>query len=487
MRKMIIELMLASHDESCTTCPRSGDCRLQSIAKQLGVKNIRFKKMDYRGEVDLSSPAIARDPSKCILCGDCVRVCDEIQSVGALGFSYRGAKSQVGTYFDKGIGDVECVGCGQCSKVCPVGALTPKYQINSVWDAIHDTNKTVVVQIAPAVRVALGEYFGKDPGALTIGRIITALRRMGFDRVYDTCFGADFTVVEEGKEFIERRNKGENLPMFTSCCPAWVRYMELNYPALTGHLSTCKSPQQMAGAMYKTYGAGINGVGPERMFSVSVMPCTCKSFEAMREEMNASGYQDVDAVITTRELAYLLKDMGIDFETLEDLAFDDPMGAFSGAGEIFGCPGGVMEAAIRTAYELLTGKQMPDVDVPAVRGTEGLRKAEIDAGGVTLKVGVVTGLKNAEPVIEALEKGKLGLHFVEVMTCPSGCVSGGGQPKLLLETEKEDAYACRRNALYDDDSKATVRKSHENPQIIKAYEDFLGAPLSEKAHKLLHS
>jgi ferredoxin hydrogenase len=354
-----------------------------------------------------------------------------------------------------------------------------------MW-ALKSKEKFTVVQVAPAVRVALAEDFGHAFGAFTPGKVVAALKAAGFDRVYDTNFTADLTITEEAAELVHRVREGGVLPMFTSCCPAWVRHLEISHPELTGHLSTCKSPQQMAGAIYKTYGAKVNGIEPGKVFSVSVMPCTCKSFEAMREEMNASGYQDVDAVITTRELAYLIKEMGIDFEALEDGAFDDPLGASSGAGEIFGCPGGVMEAAIRTAYELMTDEPIPDVDIVAVRGTDGLRKAEVKAGGTRLKVGVVTGLKNAEPVVEALAKGKLGLHFVEVMTCPSGCVSGGGQPKLLLDKEQEQAWANRRGALYDGDSKAAVRKSHENPQIKKAYSDFLGAPLSEKAHELLH-
>jgi ferredoxin hydrogenase len=329
----------------------------------------------------------------------------------------------------------------------PLFAAYKECDLDKVVKALNNKDLFTMVQVAPSVRVALSEDFGHSLGTFSPGKVAAALNAIGFDRVYDTNFAADLTITEEAAELVKRVNEGGILPMFTSCCPAWVRYLELNHPSLTGHLSTCKSPQQMGGAMLKTYGAKINKVDAEKIFSVAIMPCSCKSFEAARSEMNSSGYQDVDAVLTTRELAYLIKDMGIDFESLKDCAFDAPLGEFSGAGEIFGTTGGVMEAAIRTAYELLTGEPIPDVDVAAVRGTDGFRKAEIKAGNIKLKVGVVTDLKNVEPIIESLEKGKLDFHFIEVMTCPSGCVSGGGQPKLLLETEKEEAWANRRNAL----------------------------------------
>ena len=443
------------------------------------------------------------DKDICTGCRECSEVCPT--------YSIRGEKGEA-----QEINADTCIRCGGCVQKCksyvsliehgkdmhdrkraernlPDSLREPLFAAHNtcsletaVW-ALGNKDLFTIVQVAPAVRAALAEDFGHALGTFTPGKIAAALKALGFDRVYDTNFFADLTVMEESAELIQRVKAGGDLPMFTSCCPAWVRYMELNHPSLISHLSTCKSPQQMAGAVFKTYGADINKTGEKKIFSVSIMPCTCKAYEADRSEMNASGYQDVDIVLTTRELAYLIKDRGIDFETLKDDAFDAPLGAFSGAGEIFGATGGVMEAALRTAYELITNKPIPEIDIKAVRGTDGFRKAEIKVGNLTLKAGVVTGLKNVEPVMEALEKGKLDLHFIEVMTCPSGCVSGGGQPKLLLDTEKEEAWANRRNALYDDDRGMAVRKSHENPEIKKIYKDFLGAPLGEKSHSLLHT
>jgi len=369
----------------------------------------------------------------------------------------------------------------------PLFAANNTSSLETVEWALGNKELFTIVQVAPAVRAALAEDFGYAFGAFTPGKMAAALKALGFDRVYDTNFFADLTIMEEASELIQRVKDGGLLPMFTSCCPAWVSYIETNHPTLTGHLSTCKSPQQMAGAVIKTYGAEINKVDAKKIFSVSIMPCTSKAYEAARKEMNSSGYQDVDVVLTTRELAYLIKDRSINFMTLDDAAFDSPLSAFSGAGEIFGATGGVMEAALRTGYELLTGTPIPNTDIEAVRHSEGFRKVEVIAGDVTLKAGVVTGLKNIEPLLEALEKGKTDLHFIEVMTCPSGCVSGGGQPKLLLDTEKEAAWSCRRNALYEDDTKTKVRKSHENPDIKNIYKDFLGEPLGEKSHHLLHT
>ena len=478
MRKMIIELMLASHDQSCTTCPKSGDCRLQAVAKQLDVSHVRFKQMNEVRPVDFSSVAIVRDPAKCILCGDCVRVCDEIQSVGALGFSYRGAKARVGTCFDKGLGEIECVNCGQCVKVCPVGALTVNYQITPVWNAIYDKSKTVVVQVAPAVRVALGEYFGKNPGALTTGKIITALRRMGFDRVYDTCFGADFTVVEEGKEFLERRKNGENIPMFTSCCPAWVKFAEQYYPDYLTNLSTCRSPQQMFGALCKEQLTKELGVTREDLVVVSIMPCTAKKFEADRDEFKIDGNPDVDFVITTKELALMMKESGIDFVKLELGSFDMPFGFSTGASVIFGSSGGVSEAVLRYAAETL--EKGSAQEFKQLRGDNGIKTSEIAIGQETLRLAVVSGLSNARKLIDSIRSGEAHYDLVEVMACCGGCVNGGGQP---INTDR-DSVQKRAKGLYDNDKMLQFHVSSENPYLQQIYAEGLD---HEKAHALLHT
>jgi NADH-quinone oxidoreductase subunit G len=478
MRKMIIELMLASHTQSCATCPKSEDCRLQSISRQLGVTEVRFKPMARVEPVDYSSAAILRDPGKCILCGDCVRMCDELQSVGALGFAYRGAKVKVGTCFNKGIGEIECVGCGQCVKVCPVGALTPKYQINEVWNAIYDKSKTVVVQIAPAVRVALGEYFGKKPGLLTIGKIITALRLMGFDRIYDTSFGADFTVVEEGKEFFERRKNGEKPPMFTSCCPAWVKFAEQYYPDFLTHLSTCRSPQQMFGALCKERLTAEMNIPRENLVVVSVMPCTAKKFEASRDEFKTNGNPDVDFVITSNELALMMKESGIDFEKLQLGSFDMPFGFASGAAVIFGASGGVSEAVLRFAAETL--EKGSAWEFKQLRGEEGIKVDEIVIGGKTLRLAVVSGLANAKALIDRIRSGEAHYDLVEVMACRGGCVNGGGQP---ISTDREAAQR-RAQGLYDNDKMMQFHVSSENPYLQQLYAENLDR---EKAHALLHT
>lgn len=478
MRKMIIELMLASHDQSCTTCAKSGDCRLQSIAKQLGVTKVRFKQVNEIKPVDYSSDAILRDPSKCVLCGDCVRVCKEIQSVGALDFAYRGAKAQVGTSFNKGIGEVECVNCGQCVKVCPVGALTPKYQINSVWDAIHDEKKVVVAQIAPAVRVALGEYFGKKPGALTIGHIIAALKRMGFDYVYDTCFGADLTVIEEGKEFLARKAKGENLPLFTSCCPAWIKFAEQYYPDFLPHLSTCRSPQQMFGSLCKDLIPKQRGISREDLVVVSIMPCTAKKFEANRDEFKVNGNPDVDFVITTNELATMIKESGIDFDMLEVGSFDMPYGFSTGASVIFGASGGVSEAVLRFAAETL--EKGSSQEFKQFRGEDGIKTSEITIGDTTLKLAVVSGLSNARKLLDKIRSGEADYDLVEVMACNGGCVNGGGQPVTTSRT----AVRERSKGLYNNDKMLQFHVSSENPYLQQLYAETLD---EHKAHEILHT
>jgi NADH-quinone oxidoreductase subunit G len=478
IRKMIIELMLASHAQNCTTCPKSGDCRLQAIAKQMGVTDVRFKQMNREEPMDFSSLAILRDPSKCVLCGDCVRVCEEIQSVGALGFAYRGARAHVGTCFNKGIGEIECVGCGQCVKVCPVGALTPKYQISGVWDAIYDKNKTVVVQIAPSVRTALGEYFGKEPGTLTIGMIITALRRMGFDRIYDTCFGADFTVTEEGKEFLERRKSGENLPMFTSCCPAWVKFAEQYYPDFLSNLSTCRSPQAMFGSLCKEYLTAELKIPRENLVVVSVMPCTAKKFEANRDEFKKNGNPDVDFVITSNELALMMKESGIEFERMEPGSFDMPFGFSTGGAVIFGSSGGVSEAVLRFAAEIL--EKGSAKEFKQLRGEEGIKTSEIVIGSETLRLAVVSGLANARNLIDRIRSGEVHYDLIEVMACSGGCVNGGGQPI----TEDREAVKKRAKGLYDNDKMLQFHVSSENPYLQQIYAEKLD---HKKAHELLHT
>lgn len=413
------------------------------------------------------------DVDKCIICGQCVQVCKSYASI-----------------IDESVEFVDHIkNQRKIPSIIkePMFAAYNKCDVEKVKKALQDPNIFTVVQCAPAVRVALSEDFGYNLGELTPGKMAAALKALKFDRVYDTNFAADLTIMEEGTELIKRITEKENLPMFTSCCPAWVKFMEDNYPELTNHLSSCKSPQQMAGVVFKTYGAKINNIDPSKICSISIMPCTCKKFECDREEMNSSGYKDVNVVLTTRELAYLIKDMDIDFRNLKETKFETPLGEYSGAGTIFGVTGGVMEAAIRTGYELITKKSIPSVDVIEVRGTEGFREKQIKVGDLNLKVGVVTGLKNVIPVLEKLKDGNLELDFIEVMTCPVGCVSGGGQPKLLLEEYRSQAYENRIKSTYSHDQNLPTRKSHENLEIQKMYNEYLGEPLGEKSHHLLHT
>jgi NADH-quinone oxidoreductase subunit G len=407
-----------------------------------------------------------------------VRVCDELQSIGALGFAYRGAKAQVGTCFNKGIGEIECVGCGQCVKVCPVGALTIKHQISGVWNAIYDQEKTVVVQIAPSVRVAIGEYFGKEPCALTIGRIITGLRRMGFDRVYDTCFAADFTVVEEGNEFLERYGKGENLPQFTSCCPAWVKFAEQYYPDYLTNLSSCRSPQQMFGALCKDQLTKELGIPREKLVVVSVMPCTAKKFEANRDEFKREGNPDVDFVLTSDELALMMKESGMDFSKLELGSFDMPLGFSTGSAVLFGSSGGVSEAVLRYAAETL--EKGSSQEFKQLRGFDGIKTSEITLGGQTLRLAVVSGLANARELIDRIRSGEAHYDLVEVMACQGGCVNGGGQPV----TNDSTALSRRAKGLYDNDKMLQFHVSSENPYLQQIYAEGLD---KEKAHHLLHT
>ncbi len=413
------------------------------------------------------------DTAKCVMCGQCVQKCKSYVSPLTHGMDlYKQIRSE------RGIPEIVQEPLFAAHNVC---------NLNKIKAALADPEKITVVQCAPAVRTAIAEEFGKDFGTLGSGKMAAALRRLGFDHVYDTNFAADLTIMEEGTELINRVTKGGVLPMFTSCCPAWVTFCERNYPQLTKHLSSCKSPQQMAGGVFKTYGAQINDLKAANIFSVSVMPCTCKEFECERPEMKDSGYRDVDVVMTTRELAWLIKDAGIDWNSLPEEGFDSPLGDYTGAAQIFGITGGVMEAAMRTGYELITGQTIPAVDITAVRGKEGFRTADVQVGDLTLKVGVVSGLANVIPVMEAVEAGELDLHFIEVMTCPQGCISGGGQPKLLMDLDREAAYNGRRSATYQHDKDLPIRKSHENPAIKKIYEDFLQEPNGHISHHLLHT
>lgn len=482
-RKTVVELLIANHPTDCLVCRRHGECELQDLSRQLGVRNIRFKGEKRNMPMDESSHSVIRDPNKCILCGRCIRVCEQTQAVSAIGMANRGSASIVTTPFNHGLADGPCVGCGQCINVCPVAALAEKDDTERVWDALSNKNAHVVVQVAPAVRAALGEEFGMRPGALVTGKLVTALRKLGFDKVFDTQFAADLTIMEEGHEFLARLQNNENLPMITSCSPGWVKYCEHFFPEMLPHVSSCKSPQQMFGVLAKTYYADKAEINPASIFSVSVMPCTAKKTEAARDEMNTSGYQDVDAVLTTRELANMIREAGLDFANLQDDEFDLPMGMSTGAGTIFGVTGGVMEAALRTLVEVVDGKELPHVEFEQVRGFAGIREASIELNGKKLRVAVANGLGQAKKLLERVRAGEVEYHFIEIMGCPGGCIGGGGQP---LSTDP-DIRMKRAAALYRQDMLKRVRKSHDNPAIQELYKSFLGEPNGEKAHHLLHT
>ena len=482
-RKTIIELLLADHPDDCLYCVRNTNCELQRLASELGVRQRRFAGERRRLKEDASSPSIVRDPEKCILCGKCVRVCEEIQGVGAIDFVGRGSKSQVGTAFNESLNIASCIYCGQCIVACPTGALREQSHIKEVVEALNDPEMTVVVQHAPSVSVTLGEEFGLKPGTDVNGVMTAALRELGFDRVFDTGFSADLTIMEEASELAHRIKTGGVLPMLTSCSPGWIKFVEQFYPEFTKNLSTCKSPQQMLGAIIKSYYAEREELDPHRIFSVAIMPCTAKKFESGRGEMLHDGIADVDAVLTTRELARVIRMRHLDFHALKPEAPDTPFGERSTAGKLFGATGGVMEAALRTAHFLLTGKELENLKIDAVRGLKGQKEARVKVGDLEVGVAVVSGLQNARRLLEEIRAGRNDLHFIEVMTCPGGCINGGGQP-FTTDTE---AIRARMQALYTIDRDEPVRTSHSNPGIQRLYNEYLGAPLGEKSHHLLHT
>ncbi len=487
-RKVVLDLILSNHDRECLTCTRNGTCELQKLAQEFYVDEIKYQGDRHKHELDDMSPSIVRDFNKCILCRRCVATCKNVQHIGAIDCTERGFSSTVSTYGDKSLNDVNCTFCGQCIQSCPTGALKEKDGTAAVWKALRDEEKYVIVQTAPAVRAALGEEFGMPIGTNVTGKMVTALKTMGFDKVFDTNTGADFTIMEEANELIERMNNNGTFPMITSCSPGWVRYMEMNYPELIPHLSTCKSPHEMFGALLKSYYAEKEGIDPKKMYVVSVMPCIAKKFESQREEMENSEMRNVDSVITTRELSRMIKQAHIEFTNLQDTNFDSPMGEATGAAAIFGTTGGVMEAALRTAQDTLIGQDLDKIDFEAVRGGEGIKKATVNIAGKEIKVVAASGLANAQKIMEEIKSGKADYQFVEIMACPGGCVMGGGQP---IRTSKErssiDIRKLRANCLYSIDEKSTVRKSHENPIVKKIYKDYLEKPGSHKAHELLHT
>ena len=481
-RRTIVELLLADHPDDCLYCARSGSCQLQALADELGVRR-RFRGARSNQPIDVSSRSIVREQSKCILCGKCVRVCEEIQHVGAIDFAGRGSRATVGTAFNEGLNVSSCINCGQCVVVCPTGALTEKSYIRDVNEALDDPDLVVVAQHAPSVSVSLGEEFGLPPGVDVDGNMTAALRCIGFDRVFDTSFSADLTIMEEASELIQRIQTGGKLPMLTSCSPGWIRYVETFHPDFIDNLSTCKSPQQMMGAVIKSYFAEREGIAPSKIYSVSIMPCTAKKFEAARPEMARHGVPDVDAVLTTRELARLIRMRGVDLRLLKPEQADTPFGERTTAGKIFGASGGVMEAAIRTAYHMLTGEELADLNVESVRGFSGHKEAKLNILGMTVGVAVVNGIGNVNRLLKEIRAGRNDLHFIEVMTCPGGCINGGGQPiGINREAAKE-----RMKSLYSIDTQETVRVSHRNAAVQRLYAEYLGKPLGEKSHELLHT
>lgn len=483
MRKIIVELLLANHSQNCPTCQKSTTCQLQALAKRLGITKVRFKNQLKEMPADESSPSIIRDPNKCVLCGDCVRICSEIQSVGAIDFAYRGAQTVVIPSFGKALDQVECVNCGQCARICPTGALTPRSEVDQVWGSIHDPSKVVVAQVAPAVRVAIGEMFGLAPGTTTTGQIAAALRAIGFDKIYDTSFTADLTVLEESNEFIKRVTAGDRIPQFTSCCPAWVKFVEQYYPEFVNHLSSCRSPQQMFGALAKEMLAAELKVKREDIVVVSIMPCTAKKFEAKRPEFESDGVRDVDHVLTTQELGRMIEEAGLHFKELGPESFHLPFGFKTGAGVIFGNSGGVSEAVLRYVSEKLTGQKHDTYEFMSVRGNNGVREAKLSVVGKEFALAIVSGLGNARKILEDIHSGKAHYDLVEVMACPGGCIGGAGQPVFTDPAVK----LKRTKGLYESDRMLELHKSQDNPYITELYDKVLGDVGSPKAHELLHT
>lgn len=486
-RKKTLELILSTHNRKCLSCVRSGNCELQTLAKDLGVEMEDI----YDGnsntyEIDDSAAHMYRDNNKCILCRRCVAVCEKTQGIGVIGANERGFKTFIGSAFDMGLGETSCVSCGQCIAVCPTGAIAEKDYTKDVMAAIADPDKHVIVQTAPAVRAALGECFDMPIGTNVEGKMVSALRLLGFDKVFDTDFAADLTIMEEANEFIGRVKNGGKLPLITSCSPGWIKYCEHYFPDMTENLSSCKSPQQMFGATAKTYYAEKMGIDPKNIVMVSIMPCTAKKFEIGRDDQNAAGVPDVDFALTTRELGRMIKRAGINFTALQDGKFDEPLGISTGAAVIFGATGGVMEAALRTAVHTLTGADV--VDFPEVRGTEGIKEATYKVGDLDVKVAVASGLSNARELLTKVQNGEADYHFIEIMGCPGGCVNGGGQPQQPATVRNfTDLRAERAKALYAQDAAMPIRKSHENPAIKAVYEEFFSEPGSHKAHEILHT
>lgn len=487
-RHVMLDLIISNHDKDCLTCTRMGNCELQALAAKFNIQSIEFKGERKEAPIDNLSPAIVKDPNKCVLCRRCVAVCKNIQKVGAIDCGNRGFESNISTSYNKSLKDTNCVYCGQCIQACPTSALREKENIDEVWAKLKDPDIHVVVQTAPAVRVALGEEFEMPIGTNVTGKMVTALKRLGFNKVFDTNTSADFTIMEEANEFIERFKENNNIPMITSCCPGWVRYIELNYPELVPHLSSCKSPHEMLGSLIKTYYAKKENIEPEKIYVVSVMPCIAKKYERQRKELSNNGLFDVDCVITTRELARMIKYANIRFNNLEDSEFDSPLGTSTGAAAIFGTTGGVMEAALRTAQDILTGKDLDKIDFEQVRGEKGIKKATVNINGKDIKVVAASGLGNAQKIMEEIKSGEADYQFVEIMACPGGCIMGGGQPIKSSKTRAEiDIRKLRADALYSIDEKSQIRKSHENPVLKKVYEEFLDSPGSYRAEKLLHT
>ena len=483
-RRTILDLLLSDHPKDCLICPKNLDCQLQALAQELGLHHLLYKGEQSTYNRDLSSKAIARDLDKCIMCRRCETACNVIQTVGVLSGVGRGFEAVVAPAGLKPLVETECVFCGQCVQACPVGALTEMDYKYPVWRMLNDPAKTVVVQTAPAVRVAIGEEFGMAPGSVSTGKMVAALRKLGFDKVFDTDFAADLTIMEETTELIERVKSGENLPILTSCCPGWVKFLEHQFPDLIYMPSTAKSPQQMFGAIAKSYYAEKIGVRPEDLIVVSVMPCLAKKYEASREEFSHNGVPDVDIVISTRELADMIREAGIQFSQLEDQEYDSPLGESTGAAVIFGATGGVLEAALRTAADWLAGQDLQEIDFTAVRGIRGIKEAAVNIAGIELHVAICSGLGNARKLLNKIQRGEADYQAIEIMACPGGCLNGGGQP---YHHGHGQILSKRLEALYRDDKNAPIRKSHQNPSIRKLYAEFLGEPGSHFAHKLLHT